>query len=38
VVDNNRVLHGRSGFTDDSGAGRQRCLVRVLLARRRGPT
>jgi hypothetical protein len=37
VVDNNRVLHGRSGFTDGSGAGRQRCLVRVLLARRADP-
>jgi hypothetical protein len=36
VVDNHLVLHGRSGFTDDCGAGRQRCLVRVLLARR-GP-
>jgi hypothetical protein len=37
VVDNHRVLHGRSGFTDDCRAGRQRCLVRVLLARRAEP-
>lgn len=37
VVDNHAVLHGRSGFTDDGGAGRQRRLVRVLLARRADP-
>ena len=34
VVDNHLVMHGRSGFTD---VGRQRCLVRVLLARRAEP-
>jgi hypothetical protein len=34
VVDNHLVLHGRSGYTDDGGAGRRRCLVRVLLERR----
>jgi Taurine catabolism dioxygenase TauD, TfdA family len=37
VVDNHRVLHGRSAFTDECGAGRQRRLVRVLLARRADP-
>lgn len=34
LIDDRRVLHGRTGYEDHQAPGRRRCLVRVMLAQR----